>query len=142
MCKNNLFVPFYQDRFQVKSPPSTYLTKIKSFYQDQGGVTRRVSTTQVHPPTRPHTFQHHFPFLDRNFLTLMASVSSVKKTDPRGHPGSQRPGNISSHQSHWVIISQGWPYLQFRRLFPLYLGLMGFPPLFSTKLQMGPRVSQ
>lgn len=32
-----------QERFQVKSPPSTYLTKIKSFYQDQGGVTRRVS---------------------------------------------------------------------------------------------------
>ncbi|XP_044187769.1 formin-like protein 1 isoform X1 [Thunnus albacares] len=30
-----------QERFQVKSPPSTYLTKIKSFYQDQGGVTRR-----------------------------------------------------------------------------------------------------
>ncbi|KAM3597884.1 uncharacterized protein V6R79_010690 [Siganus canaliculatus] len=31
-----------QERFQVKSPPSTYLTKIKSFYQDQGGVTRRL----------------------------------------------------------------------------------------------------
>uniref|UniRef100_A0A673XGP2 Formin like 1 n=1 Tax=Salmo trutta TaxID=8032 RepID=A0A673XGP2_SALTR len=31
-----------QERFQVKNPPSTYLTKIKSFYQDQGGVTRRV----------------------------------------------------------------------------------------------------
>ncbi|CAB1341732.1 unnamed protein product [Coregonus sp. 'balchen'] len=30
-----------QERFQVKNPPSTYLTKIKSFYQDQGGVTRR-----------------------------------------------------------------------------------------------------
>ncbi|KAM9394005.1 formin-like protein 1 [Pholidichthys leucotaenia] len=30
-----------QERFQVKSPPSTYLTKIKSFYQDQGGVSRR-----------------------------------------------------------------------------------------------------
>uniref|UniRef100_A0A668AST8 Formin like 1 n=1 Tax=Myripristis murdjan TaxID=586833 RepID=A0A668AST8_9TELE len=30
-----------QERFQVKSPPSTYLTKIKSFYQDQGGVPRR-----------------------------------------------------------------------------------------------------
>uniref|UniRef100_A0A8D3C262 Formin-like 1a n=1 Tax=Scophthalmus maximus TaxID=52904 RepID=A0A8D3C262_SCOMX len=32
-----------QERFQVKSPPSTYLTKIKSFYQDQGVVSRRVS---------------------------------------------------------------------------------------------------
>lgn len=32
-----------KERFQVKSPPSTYLTKIKSFYQDQGGVPRRVS---------------------------------------------------------------------------------------------------
>uniref|UniRef100_A0A3B4FTJ2 Formin-like protein 1 n=1 Tax=Pundamilia nyererei TaxID=303518 RepID=A0A3B4FTJ2_9CICH len=32
-----------QERFQVKSPPSTYLTKIKSLYQDQGGVSRRVS---------------------------------------------------------------------------------------------------
>ncbi|XP_071386577.1 LOW QUALITY PROTEIN: formin-like protein 1 [Centroberyx affinis] len=31
-----------QERFQVKSPPSTYLTKIKSFYHDQGGVPRRV----------------------------------------------------------------------------------------------------
>ncbi|XP_072224881.1 formin-like protein 1 [Leuresthes tenuis] len=31
-----------QERFQVKSPPSTYLTKIKSFYQDQGGVSRRL----------------------------------------------------------------------------------------------------
>ncbi|KAF7661661.1 hypothetical protein LDENG_00256450 [Lucifuga dentata] len=31
-----------QERFQVKSPPSTYLTKIKSFYQDQGGVPRRL----------------------------------------------------------------------------------------------------
>uniref|UniRef100_A0A8C8H937 Formin-like 1a n=1 Tax=Oncorhynchus tshawytscha TaxID=74940 RepID=A0A8C8H937_ONCTS len=31
-----------QERFQVKNPPSAYLTKIKSFYQDQGGVTRRV----------------------------------------------------------------------------------------------------
>ncbi|XP_049924343.1 formin-like protein 1 [Epinephelus moara] len=31
-----------QERFQVKSPPSTYLAKIKSFYQDQGGVTRRL----------------------------------------------------------------------------------------------------
>ncbi|XP_034046531.1 formin-like protein 2 [Thalassophryne amazonica] len=31
-----------QERFQVKSPPSAYLTKIKSFYQDQGGVSRRV----------------------------------------------------------------------------------------------------
>lgn len=30
-----------QERFQVKSPPSTYLTKIKSLYQDQGGVPRR-----------------------------------------------------------------------------------------------------
>ncbi|KAK2833198.1 hypothetical protein Q5P01_017087 [Channa striata] len=30
-----------QERFQVKSPPSTYLNKIKSFYQDQGGVSRR-----------------------------------------------------------------------------------------------------
>ncbi|KAG7504544.1 formin 1 [Solea senegalensis] len=30
-----------QERFQVKSPPSTYLTKIRSFYQDQGGVSRR-----------------------------------------------------------------------------------------------------
>ncbi|PWA17710.1 hypothetical protein CCH79_00008242 [Gambusia affinis] len=30
-----------QERFQVKSPPSTYLSKIKSFYQDQGGVSRR-----------------------------------------------------------------------------------------------------
>uniref|UniRef100_A0A8C7PQ53 Formin-like 1a n=1 Tax=Oncorhynchus mykiss TaxID=8022 RepID=A0A8C7PQ53_ONCMY len=33
-----------QERFQVKNPPSTYLTKIKSFYQDQGGVTRRVAS--------------------------------------------------------------------------------------------------
>lgn len=32
-----------QERFQVKSPPSTYLAKIKSFYLDQGGVSRRVS---------------------------------------------------------------------------------------------------
>ncbi|CAN9505508.1 unnamed protein product [Ophioblennius macclurei] len=31
-----------QERFQVKSPASTYLTKIKSFYQDQGGVSRRL----------------------------------------------------------------------------------------------------
>ncbi|XP_068605472.1 formin-like protein 1 [Brachionichthys hirsutus] len=31
-----------QERFQVKSPPSTYLAKIKSFYPDQGGVTRRL----------------------------------------------------------------------------------------------------
>ncbi|XP_028311559.1 formin-like protein 1 [Gouania willdenowi] len=30
-----------QERFQVKSSPSVYLTKIKSFYQDQGGVTRK-----------------------------------------------------------------------------------------------------
>ncbi|RXN18348.1 formin 1 [Labeo rohita] len=30
-----------QERFQVKNPPSAYLTKIKSFYQDQGGVSRR-----------------------------------------------------------------------------------------------------
>lgn len=30
-----------QERFQVKNPPSAYLTKIKCFYQDQGGVTRR-----------------------------------------------------------------------------------------------------
>ncbi|KAI5097155.1 formin-like protein 1, partial [Silurus meridionalis] len=30
-----------QERFQVKNPPSAYLNKIKSFYQDQGGVTRR-----------------------------------------------------------------------------------------------------
>ncbi|KAM6957584.1 formin-like protein 1 [Aplochiton taeniatus] len=29
-----------QERFQVKNPPSTYLTKIKSFYQDPGGVAR------------------------------------------------------------------------------------------------------
>uniref|UniRef100_A0A8C9YNW7 Formin like 1 n=1 Tax=Sander lucioperca TaxID=283035 RepID=A0A8C9YNW7_SANLU len=32
-----------QERFQVKSPASTYLAKIKSFYQDQGGVSLRVS---------------------------------------------------------------------------------------------------
>ncbi|KAM8723030.1 formin-like protein 1 [Acanthopagrus schlegelii] len=31
-----------QERFQVKSPPSTYLAKIKSLYQDQGGVSRRL----------------------------------------------------------------------------------------------------
>ncbi|XP_068560561.1 formin-like protein 1 [Cebidichthys violaceus] len=31
-----------QERFQVKSPPSTYLAKIRSFYQDQGGVSRRL----------------------------------------------------------------------------------------------------
>ncbi|XP_056263803.1 formin-like protein 1 isoform X2 [Pseudoliparis swirei] len=31
-----------QERFQVKSPPSTYLTKIKSFYQDQGAVSSRL----------------------------------------------------------------------------------------------------
>uniref|UniRef100_A0A672R951 Formin like 1 n=1 Tax=Sinocyclocheilus grahami TaxID=75366 RepID=A0A672R951_SINGR len=30
-----------QERFQVRNPPSAYLTKIKSFYQDQGGVARR-----------------------------------------------------------------------------------------------------
>uniref|UniRef100_G3PMD8 Formin-like 1a n=1 Tax=Gasterosteus aculeatus aculeatus TaxID=481459 RepID=G3PMD8_GASAC len=30
-----------QERFQVKSPPSIYLAKIKSCYQDQGGVSRR-----------------------------------------------------------------------------------------------------
>ncbi|KAI4878563.1 hypothetical protein NFI96_021151, partial [Prochilodus magdalenae] len=30
-----------QERFQVKNPPSAYLNKIRSFYQDQGGVTRR-----------------------------------------------------------------------------------------------------
>lgn len=30
-----------QERFQVKNPPSAYLTKIKSFYQDHGGVVRR-----------------------------------------------------------------------------------------------------
>ncbi|XP_051995948.1 formin-like protein 1 [Xyrauchen texanus] len=30
-----------QERFQVKNPPSAYLTKIRSFYQDQGGVTCR-----------------------------------------------------------------------------------------------------
>ncbi|XP_059413662.1 formin-like protein 1 isoform X2 [Carassius carassius] len=30
-----------QERFQVKNPPSAYLTKIKSYYQDQGGVARR-----------------------------------------------------------------------------------------------------
>ncbi|XP_017348031.1 formin-like protein 1 [Ictalurus punctatus] len=30
-----------QERFQVKNPPSAYLNKIKSFYQDQGGVARR-----------------------------------------------------------------------------------------------------
>uniref|UniRef100_A0A8C1ZVD8 Formin-like 1a n=1 Tax=Cyprinus carpio TaxID=7962 RepID=A0A8C1ZVD8_CYPCA len=30
-----------QERFQVKNPPSAYLTKIRSFYQDQGGVARR-----------------------------------------------------------------------------------------------------
>ncbi|KAG7334738.1 hypothetical protein KOW79_001334 [Hemibagrus wyckioides] len=30
-----------QERFQVKNPPSAYVNKIKSFYQDQGGVTRR-----------------------------------------------------------------------------------------------------
>lgn len=44
----------FQERFQVKSPPSTYLTKIRSFYQDQGGVTRRVSGPQkdlTHPKT-------------------------------------------------------------------------------------------
>uniref|UniRef100_A0A3Q1H9E2 Formin-like 1a n=1 Tax=Anabas testudineus TaxID=64144 RepID=A0A3Q1H9E2_ANATE len=35
-----------QERFQVKSPPSTYLTKIKSFYQDQGGVSRRKKRIQ------------------------------------------------------------------------------------------------
>ncbi|GAA6078569.1 formin-like protein 1, partial [Tachysurus ichikawai] len=29
------------ERFQVKNPPSAYVNKIKSFYQDQGGVTRR-----------------------------------------------------------------------------------------------------
>ncbi|KAF4115937.1 hypothetical protein G5714_003426 [Onychostoma macrolepis] len=30
-----------QERFQVKNPPSAYLTKIRSFYQDHGGVARR-----------------------------------------------------------------------------------------------------
>ncbi|TSK28047.1 Formin-like protein 1 [Bagarius yarrelli] len=30
-----------QERFQVKNPPSAYVNKIKSFYQDQGGVARR-----------------------------------------------------------------------------------------------------
>uniref|UniRef100_A0A8B9HAL5 Formin-like 1a n=1 Tax=Astyanax mexicanus TaxID=7994 RepID=A0A8B9HAL5_ASTMX len=33
-----------QERFQVKNPPSAYLNKIRSFYQDQGGVTRRVKS--------------------------------------------------------------------------------------------------
>ncbi|XP_037544693.1 formin-like protein 1 [Nematolebias whitei] len=31
-----------QERFQVKSPPATYLSKIKSFYHDQGVVSRRL----------------------------------------------------------------------------------------------------
>ncbi|XP_062303244.1 formin-like protein 1 isoform X2 [Osmerus eperlanus] len=31
-----------QERFQVKNPPSAYLTKIRSVYQDQGGVARRI----------------------------------------------------------------------------------------------------
>lgn len=39
-------MPLFQERFQVKSPPSTYLAKIRSFYQDQGGVTRRVSASK------------------------------------------------------------------------------------------------
>uniref|UniRef100_A0AAY4D121 Formin-like 1a n=1 Tax=Denticeps clupeoides TaxID=299321 RepID=A0AAY4D121_9TELE len=32
-----------QERFQVKNPPSAYVGKIKSFYQDQGGVARMTS---------------------------------------------------------------------------------------------------
>ncbi|XP_054614628.1 formin-like protein 1 [Dunckerocampus dactyliophorus] len=35
-----------QERFQVKSPPSTYPTKIKSFYQDQVVVARRKKRIQ------------------------------------------------------------------------------------------------
>uniref|UniRef100_A0A3Q3IN50 Formin-like 1a n=1 Tax=Monopterus albus TaxID=43700 RepID=A0A3Q3IN50_MONAL len=41
-----------QERFQVKSPPSTYLAKIKSFYQDQGGVSRRVSKKRIQDATQ------------------------------------------------------------------------------------------
>uniref|UniRef100_A0AAY4D395 Formin-like 1a n=1 Tax=Denticeps clupeoides TaxID=299321 RepID=A0AAY4D395_9TELE len=38
-----------QERFQVKNPPSAYVGKIKSFYQDQGGVFKRriQESTQV-----------------------------------------------------------------------------------------------
>lgn len=45
-----------QERFQVKSPPSTYLAKIKSLYQDQGGVSRRVSVKRRPPLISDTTF--------------------------------------------------------------------------------------
>ena len=65
--------PPTQERFQVKSPPSIYLTKIKGFYQDQGGVPRKVGKhTHAHMHTASDARIHtHAPV---NLINVLLPV--------------------------------------------------------------------
>uniref|UniRef100_A0A7N6AGU8 Formin-like 1a n=1 Tax=Anabas testudineus TaxID=64144 RepID=A0A7N6AGU8_ANATE len=94
-----------QERFQVKSPPSTYLTKIKSFYQDQGGVSRRKKriqdATQVlknleislrtnHIGWAQEFLNEHNNGLDVLVEYLSHAQSDVSKIHRKSHPSNQR----------------------------------------------------
>uniref|UniRef100_A0A3Q4MX81 Formin-like 1a n=1 Tax=Neolamprologus brichardi TaxID=32507 RepID=A0A3Q4MX81_NEOBR len=111
-----------QERFQVKSPPSTYLTKIKSLYQDQGGVSRRVSrkiqdATQVLKNLEISLRTNHIgwaqEFLNEQNkgLDVLVEYLSYAQSDKNGGSLSDRRKSAersmedltkssSSHQSH------------------------------------------
>ena len=93
-----------QERFQVKSPPSNYLNKIKSFYQDQGGVSRRVSVNDH----LLFIFNKSLIFYlnKKDVLILTSSATLAKEKDSGSHTGPERSGDIPSHQSHWVSINR------------------------------------
>uniref|UniRef100_A0A3P8NLY5 Formin-like 1a n=1 Tax=Astatotilapia calliptera TaxID=8154 RepID=A0A3P8NLY5_ASTCA len=104
-----------QERFQVKSPPSTYLTKIKSLYQDQGGVSRRVSrkiqdATQVLKNLEISLRTNHIgwaqEFLNEQNkgLDVLVEYLSYAQSDSSGKSAERSMEDLtkssSSHQSH------------------------------------------
>uniref|UniRef100_A0A7N8XEA5 Formin-like 1a n=1 Tax=Mastacembelus armatus TaxID=205130 RepID=A0A7N8XEA5_9TELE len=108
-----------QERFQVKSPPSTYLAKIKSFYQDQGGVSRRVSmkhqiqdATQVLKNLEISLRTNHIgwaqEFLNEqnNGLDVLVEYLSHAQSDASGKPAERSMEDLtktpSSSHSHGV----------------------------------------
>uniref|UniRef100_A0A7N5ZY41 Formin-like 1a n=1 Tax=Anabas testudineus TaxID=64144 RepID=A0A7N5ZY41_ANATE len=105
-----------QERFQVKSPPSTYLTKIKSFYQDQGGVSRRKKriqdATQVLKNLEISLRTNHIgwaqEFLNEhnNGLDVLVEYLSHAQSDVSGKPAERSMEDLtkssSSSHSHGV----------------------------------------
>lgn len=126
------------------SPPGAFPGEESTFYipeQDQELLPGPGwSDTQGQCFPRPSkSFHVHIPnvLVFFNKIILPIPAPSVEKTDPGRHPSPQRPGNISSHQSHRVIAWLGWSEQQFN--YPSTLDLK--PIFYFYKIVDGPKSS-